>query len=54
MERVLVINKISLKRLILGGAAIFAADIINHINVIAGNKFNIPLVIYILRVWVDS
>jgi len=52
--KVLEINIISLSRLILGGAAIFAADRMNQRRVIKGNRFRSPLVIYILRVWVVS
>lgn len=46
----LVIRRISLIRLILGGAAMFVADMTNHNSVIVGKIFNIPLVMYILRV----
>jgi hypothetical protein len=45
-----VIRKISLIKLILGGAAIFAQHPINHINEIAGIKDNKPLVSVTLRV----
>ena len=53
-KRALDISIISPKRLIDGGAAILAADIINHIIVIKGNRFKRPLVKKILRVVVDS
>jgi uncharacterized membrane protein len=45
-----VIKKISLIRLILGGAAIFAQQNINHQKAIVGMMVNIPLVNTILRV----
>lgn len=45
-----VINKISLIRLILGGAAMFAQQNINHQNAIVGIIVNIPFVNTILRV----
>lgn len=54
MNMELVINMISLKRLIEGGAAIFAADITNHIIVMAGNRFIRPLFRIILRLFVVS
>jgi len=47
-----VIRKISLIKLILGGAAIFAQHPINHINEMAGINDNRPLVSVILRVLV--
>lgn len=40
----LVRRKISLSRLIVGGAAMFPAAIRNHQNVMAGNKAKSPLV----------
>lgn len=49
-----VIRRISLKRLIDGGAAIFAAVAINHQRVRVGNTIIIPLVRKILRVCVNS
>ena len=49
------VNKIiSLNRLIDGGAAIFQAEKINHHIDRIGNDTIIPLVKYILRVWVIS
>lgn len=45
-----VINKISLIKLILGGAAIFAQQNINHQKAIVGIIVNIPFVNTILRV----
>lgn len=54
MLRPLEINIISPIRLIEGGAAIFAADSVNHIIVISGNRFRSPLVKNKLRVWVAS
>jgi len=45
-----VINKISLIKLILGGAAIFAQQNINHQKAIIGIIVNIPFVSTILRV----
>jgi len=52
--RALEISIISLRRLILGGAAMFAADRRNHRRVMKGKRFNSPFVIYILRVCVVS
>lgn len=49
-----VISIISLRRLIDGGAAIFAAVNINHHIVIIGVMAISPLVRNILRVWVNS
>lgn len=49
-----IIRKISLNRLIVGGAAILAADIRNHNRVICGNKDKIPLYIGRARVPLDS
>lgn len=45
VDVVAVISIISDRRLILGGAAIFAADSKNHINVTAGNMDRSPLII---------
>ena len=45
-----VIRKISLIKLILGGAAIFAQQNINHQNDNVGRTVNIPFVSIILRV----
>jgi hypothetical protein len=45
---------ISPSRLIEGGAAIFAAENINHQKVIDGNSIIMPLVINMLRVCVVS
>ena len=53
-QTVEVINAISPNRLMEGGAAILQIDKINHQKEIEGNKHRIPLVKYILRVWVDS
>jgi hypothetical protein len=50
----LVINRISLKRLILGGAAIFAQHVMNHIKVSSGIADIRPLVSVSLRVLVIS
>ena len=44
------IRKISLIKLILGGAAIFAQQNINHQNDKVGRTVNIPFVSMILRV----
>lgn len=52
--KILVRSIISPRRLIDGGAAILAAENINHQNVIAGNNIIIPLVINMLRVFVVS
>lgn len=52
--RVLEISMISLIRLILGGAAMLAADIMNQSIVMAGNRLISPLVRSRLRVWVVS
>jgi hypothetical protein len=49
---ILVINIISLIKLILGGAAIFAQQNKNHHNDNMGIIVSIPLVRVILRVWV--
>lgn len=46
------IKKISLIRLILGGAAIFAQQNINHHNESIGITVKNPFVSIILRVWV--
>lgn len=54
IDKMLVSKKISLIKLIVGGAAIFAADIKNHQKVIAGKKVIIPLVRNNLRVCVVS
>lgn len=49
------VNKmISLSKLIDGGAAIFQAEKINHHIVKIGSEVIIPLVRYMLRVWVIS
>ena len=53
-DRVAVINVISLRRLIDGGAAIFAAVKRNHHIVITGLIVIRPLVRNMLRVWVIS
>lgn len=53
-ERILVINIISLNKLIVGGAAILAIAARNHKVVIAGNKKDIPLVRVRLREVEDS
>lgn len=53
-HRVEVINAISPNKLMEGGAAILQIERINHQKEIAGNIHRIPLVKYILRVWVDS
>lgn len=50
----LVNRKISLRRLIVGGAAMLPAAIKNHQNVKAGNNLSNPFVKQILRVWVVS
>lgn len=50
---ILIIRKISLKRLRKGGAAIFAEQARNHIIVRCGNIVAIPLVRNTLRVIVD-
>lgn len=47
---VLLINIISPNKLIEGGAAILAADIMNQSMVIVGNRDIMPFVMYILRV----
>lgn len=49
-DKVLAISIISLRRLIVGGAAIFAADIKNQNMVIVGKSDSIPLYINIFRV----
>lgn len=49
-ERILVRRMISPRRLIEGGAAIFAAENINHQKVMAGNSIVIPFVMNMLRV----
>lgn len=54
MDRIDVINIISLKRLIDGGAAMFAHTNRNHHIEITGVAVNIPLVKFILRVFVIS
>jgi len=54
VNSVLVINIISLRRLIDGGAAILAAEAINHSVAKLGNRDKSPLVRYRFRVWVDS
>jgi hypothetical protein len=48
---VAIINIISLRRLIDGGAAIFTAVYRNHHIVILGSTDIIPFIKYILRVW---
>lgn len=48
------IRRISLNRLIEGGAAIFAADRRNHQRAIYGNTIARPLEMYTLRVLVVS
>lgn len=54
IDKILVRRKISLIKLMVGGAAIFAADIMNHQKVIAGKKVIIPFVRNNLRVCVVS
>jgi len=53
-DRIAVISKISLNRLIEGGAAMFAPVNKNHQRVIVGPTHINPLVRKILRVWVIS
>lgn len=48
------IKNISLNRLVVGGAAMFIAQFMNHHIDIVGKTVIIPLVIKILRVCVDS
>lgn len=48
------IRRISLSRLIDGGAAILVLQLINHHRVMEGKMLIIPLVKKILRVWVNS
>lgn len=50
----LVMSIISPRRFIVGGAAMLAADMINHKRVVRGNSERSPLDIYILRVLVNS
>jgi hypothetical protein len=49
-DNVAEINKISLNRLIDGGAAILAQISINHHIDIVGRQINVPRVMHILRV----
>lgn len=51
---ILMISRISLNRLIEGGAAMFAAERRNHHRAIYGNTIASPLEIYTLRVLVVS
>lgn len=51
---ILVRDKISPRRFIVGGAAILPADIRNHHMARAGKMLSMPLVRIMLRVLVDS